>query len=158
MKNKIGNQWLFSIILFIVGVGLLLANLGVISWGIKNLFYIVLPIGIFLFGLFQLFNSFIKHQRSNLLTGLFFVIYGGLLIGANNHLVEFHYGDWWRLWPVVLIYTAIKVLFAKKIIVVSHHDDFSSYEKWNENSVNEASKKIQLDKEEVFHKKNKKQK
>jgi lia operon protein LiaF len=156
MKNKVGNQWLFSIILFLIGVGLLLANIGVISWGIKNSVYMLLPLVILVIGIIQFLKSFIKRKMSGILPGLFFLIYGALLMGARNHLVEFHYGDWWKLWPIILIYTAIKVLFIKKKITVSFGDDFPFREDWKKKIANETEGKKLWAEKEIHYKKNRK--
>ncbi|RIW35352.1 hypothetical protein D3H55_08125 [Bacillus salacetis] len=123
MKNSGGKQWFFSAVLLLSGIVLLLINIGVISLEIKQLFVILLPLLFVLQGLKWLYSGLKWRGMLKFTFGLFFLIYGALLILSSFEAVIFTYGDWWKLWPVSLIGFAFMVLWKKSQIRVTFSSD-----------------------------------
>jgi lia operon protein LiaF len=125
LKNSGGKQWFFSAVLLLTGVVLLFINIGVISLEIKQLFVMFIPLLLLFQGLKWMYSG-VKWKRMFKFTfGLFLSIYGALLILDSFEVVSFHYGDWWKLWPVSLIGFAFTVLWKKsRIRVMYSSDDF----------------------------------
>ena len=48
--------------------------------------------------------------NTNILTGIFFVLLGILLLLRNFNLLDFDIGDIFRLWPIALIYIGVEML------------------------------------------------
>ena len=49
-------------------------------------------------------------NTSNIVTGIFFVILGILLLLRNLHLLSFEVFDIFRLWPIALIYAGVEMM------------------------------------------------
>ncbi len=111
MKYKSNKQWLLSGFLLIVGIILLLMNLGVISLEIKQLLVELIPVAFVFIGLRWLIDCFMKKSLSKLLFGLFLFSYGLLLLFDRFNIIEFSYQQWWKLWPILIISFAIKGIF-----------------------------------------------
>lgn len=111
---------LFSVILLVIGIALLLMNVGVISLEIKEFFVMFIPILFVLAGIMFFVKSIREKSSGPLLLTLFCLPYGVLLILSQQGTIHFSYGDWWKLWPVFLIFIAVNQLFfngRRKIVV-----------------------------------------
>lgn len=51
-------------------------------------------------------------KNDKLITGLFIVGIGLVFLLDNLHVIDFHWGSIWRLWPVFLIMAGVNLLFA----------------------------------------------
>ncbi|WP_456271901.1 cell wall-active antibiotics response protein LiaF [Bacillus sp. AK031] len=146
MRHSGGKQWFFSAILLFTGIILLLINIGVISLEIKQLFVISIPFLIALEGLKWVINSIRWKRTGKFTVGLFLFIFGILLILDVFDFISFSYGDWLKLWPVILIGIAFMVIWKKNKIKFSVSSDYP-FEK--ENSGNrEADEQHKADKHE----------
>ncbi|MCP3742569.1 cell wall-active antibiotics response protein LiaF [Rossellomorea sp. BNER] len=126
MKSNGRRQWFFSTFLLLIGVTLLLINIGVISMEIKEIIVSILPILLVFLGLKWLFDSFRYRSIGKMVAGLFVGMLGGLKILDQFQLLAFSYSDWWRLWPVFIIAIAFQGIFLKKkmrINIASNYDD-----------------------------------
>lgn len=117
MRNRSCNQLIVSICLLIVGIILLLINLGVISWGIKELFVVSLPFIIGILGLWSVF------KKRNLFLGSFFIIYSSLLILNQLNIFRFVYSDVWKLWPLLIIYLGFSIFIKKDKVKIHFSSD-----------------------------------
>ncbi|MGE8205142.1 cell wall-active antibiotics response protein LiaF [Heyndrickxia sp. NPDC080065] len=111
---------LFSVVLLLVGIALLLINVGVISLEIKEFFVMFIPIVFVIVGIWYIIKSIRKKSSGNIFLALLFSTYGALLILSQQKVIHFSFGDWWKLWPIFLIYLAIDQLFFKgkgKVVV-----------------------------------------
>ncbi|WP_175988249.1 cell wall-active antibiotics response protein LiaF [Bacillus sp. Marseille-Q1617] len=128
VRHKGRNQWFFSLLLLMAGVWLLLLNIGVISLEITRDFVKILPILLILIGLKWVVDSFLKNSFGKLFFGLFTLVFGSLIILDEWNIVDFDYGSWWELWPILIISIAIyRVAFKKSIQVTVTNE--SPYEK-----------------------------
>jgi lia operon protein LiaF len=123
LKQSGGKQWFFSAILLFTGIILLLINIGVISLEIKQLFVMSIPFLIALEGLKWLINSIRRRRTGKFTVGLFLFIFGLLLILDVFDIISFSYGDWLKLWPVILIGIAFMVIWKKNHIKFSFSND-----------------------------------
>lgn len=119
MRNRSMNQVAVAVLLSGLGIILLLVNLGVISLEIKELFVVSYPFVLFVYGLVEI----LKRQYG---WGSFILIFSSLLITDRLGLLSFHFLDIWKLWPLLLIYFGISMLFRKSKIKVIYQTDFPS--------------------------------
>jgi lia operon protein LiaF len=113
------NQIAAAVILSGLGVILLLVNLGVISLEIKELFVVTYPFLILVYGLVVLLQRKFGW-------GSFIVLFSSLLIMDRFGMISFDFLDVWKLWPLLLIYFGLALLFRNKKIKVIYQTDFSS--------------------------------
>ncbi|MGR3763446.1 cell wall-active antibiotics response protein LiaF [Rossellomorea sp. NS-SX7] len=123
MRYKGRKQWFFSLLLLMAGVWLLLLNIGVISLEITLIFVNIIPILLIFIGLKWVIDSFLSKSFGKLFFGLFSLVLGSLIILDEWNIVDFNYGNWWKLWPIFIIAIAInRVAFNKSIKVTVTHD------------------------------------
>jgi lia operon protein LiaF len=125
-KKRRGSILIFSVILLVIGIALLLINIGVISLEIKELFVTFIPILFILAGILYFVQSIRRKSSGSIFLSLFFLLYGFLLEFNHYGIVHFTYGDWWKLWPIFFIYLAIKKLFFKEKVKISFEADFDN--------------------------------
>jgi lia operon protein LiaF len=104
---------MFAICLLAVGVALLLVNIGVISLEIKQLFVVSYPFLLLTYGLISLIGNLINRIANYFFT-LFIIIFSGLLVLDRLHIIGFQFAEFWKLWPIILIYGAIAFLFGNR--------------------------------------------
>ncbi|MGG4167109.1 cell wall-active antibiotics response protein LiaF [Rossellomorea vietnamensis] len=124
MRYKGRKQWFFSFLLMVIGLWLLLLNIGVISLEITQIFVNIIPILLLLLGLKWSVDSFLKKSFGKLLFGLFSLALGVLIILDRYDVVDFDYGNWWKLWPVIIIAIAIHRIVRNKPFKVSISSDY----------------------------------
>jgi lia operon protein LiaF len=117
------NQIVFAILMSGLGIMLLLINIGVISWEIKELFVILYPFGLFVYGLADLINTILR-KKSHFWWSTFILIFSALLIMDRAEVLTFHFKDVWKLWPIILIYFGVSMIFRKNKMRVSFKTDF----------------------------------
>lgn len=106
--KKSTSKMLFSISLLLVGVVLLLINIGVISLEIKEVFVVGYPFLLLLYGLFSMYQLVIKKKKY-IFFPLFILTFSILLILDRIHLLDFKFIDFWKLWPLILILFALGI-------------------------------------------------
>jgi lia operon protein LiaF len=112
------KHWFFSLVLLMTGVGLLLLNIGVISLEMTKIFVNFIPILLMLTGLKWTVDGFHRKSIGKLFLGLFSLVYGSLIILDEWNKVDFDYGSWWKLWPILIISLAIsRAVFDRSIKV-----------------------------------------
>lgn len=119
LRTRSMNQIAAAVILSGLGVILLLVNLGVISLEIKELFVVTYPFLLIVYGLVVL----LQRQFG---WGAFIVLFSSLLIMDRFGLIAFEFLDVWKLWPLLLIYFGLAMLFRNKKIKVIYQTDFPS--------------------------------
>ncbi|RLQ97285.1 cell wall-active antibiotics response protein LiaF [Falsibacillus albus] len=124
MRYRTGKQWFGSLLLLIAGIGLLLVNIGVISLEIKEVFVVLLPAIIALYGLKKLLDALLQKSSGSLLVGLFALCYGGLILCSHWDLIDFGWEDWWKLWPILIVSIAFNGIFQKKKVKISFETDY----------------------------------
>ncbi|TLS38877.1 cell wall-active antibiotics response protein LiaF [Pseudalkalibacillus caeni] len=112
MKHIPFGRFLAAIIFVGIGILLLLVNIGIISMEITEAFVFFYPFIILLVGLKWLIEAIIPSiWKRNWFWGLFFVTLGGLLVADRFDVITFTFGMVWKLWPLVIIYFGLKMLF-----------------------------------------------
>lgn len=128
MRDLSINQIVIAILLSALGIILLLINIGVISWEIKELFVVFYPYGLFVYGIGELINTFLK-KKQHFWWSIFILIFSSLLIMDRAGILSFHFNDGWKLWPLLLIYFGAGMIFRNKKMKVSFKTDFPLEEK-----------------------------
>jgi lia operon protein LiaF len=134
LRTRSMNQIATAVILSGLGIILLLVNLGVISLEIKELFVVTYPFLLLVYG----FAVLLKKQIS---WGSFLVLFSSLLIMDRFGLVRFNFLDVWKLWPFLLIYIGLTMLFRDRKIKVIYKTDLSSEDQEDKIPATEASLK-----------------
>ncbi|WP_257391880.1 cell wall-active antibiotics response protein LiaF [Mesobacillus jeotgali] len=119
LRTRSVNQIAVAIILAGLGIILLLVNLGVISWEIKELFVVTYPFLLLMYGLVTL----LKKQFG---WGLFIGVFSSLLVMDRFDVMAFRFLDVWKLWPLLLIYVGVTILTGKRKINVIYQPDQTS--------------------------------
>ncbi len=113
-------QIMFSFCLLVVGIVLLLVNLGVISLEIKRLFVVLYPFLLLVYGVVLLISG-IRKRATNTFLAIFILVFAGLLCLDRLHLFTFAFMDFWKLWPLIMIIAALSMMFKKsKFLVVTN--------------------------------------
>ncbi|WP_257351237.1 cell wall-active antibiotics response protein LiaF [Pseudalkalibacillus decolorationis] len=120
MKVRSGGQFVIAIIFVLIGVMLLLVNLGAISMEINEALHFLYPFVILLLGLMWLLKAIFGNGGhghwfwSLILTGL-----SVLLIADRFGYTQFGLLDVWKLWPIIIVYIGIIMLWGRR----SGHDN-----------------------------------
>ncbi len=101
----------YFIAIAFIGFGsmLVLDNFGVLESDIKELWHYVYPAFFIVFG-FTLITRYFKYKGSSWIFGLFFIIFGSLLILGRMEMIEFQFSDIFKLWPLVIIYIGFQMI------------------------------------------------
>lgn len=132
----------FLTVFFFVGLGaaLLSINLGLINLGETSWKSFIVP-GIFIVLGAGTLDSYTKKQRNgmgvNLVWGLFAFVYGMLLTFDVLDLFDFSYGDWLKLWPILLVAFGLHQLFKEP---EKEQDKMKAYDGYGKKSKNKSHK------------------
>lgn len=116
-KHQSLSKIVFAILLLLLGVYLLLINVGAISLEINSVVHIIYPYILFILGLIIFFRDLITKRKFKFF-GFFLLIFSSLLICDQYELVSFRFWDFWKLWPIVFIYLGLKLFFEKKDFIL----------------------------------------
>lgn len=103
------TQFLIATFIIIMGVVLVLDNLGFETFEMKSVRGLILPIIFILIGGIIIVKS-IRPRSSSWVWGLFFLAYGALLLLGRYDYLEFTFRDVIKLWPIIIIYTGVLIL------------------------------------------------
>ncbi|MHA6251652.1 cell wall-active antibiotics response protein LiaF [Oceanobacillus sp. CAU 1775] len=121
---------------FLIGTGimLVLSNLGIADFGIGSLWHNIYPVFILVIGLKWLFD-FLRRRGTHWFLGLFFVVFGSLLLLDRFEIITFYFKDVFKLWPLLIIYVGFAIFgfsSGRGMIVINRGKDrTSSTENWN---------------------------
>lgn len=104
---------LIALIIIVLGIYWMLDSLNIISPEMMSTFDDGLPYLAILFGILLLIVPLIHRKRPNIFFGLFFLIYGGLLLADQYGYLIFKWQDFWKLWPYLIIYFGLSMLFQR---------------------------------------------
>ncbi len=100
--SRSSGQWVFGLIILIIGTIFLLENVfGLEIWESVWLFW---PVLILLWGLMELF------QKRSIFFGIILLAIGGLFLARNFELYQWSEAIW-KFWPVIIIAIGIDQLF-----------------------------------------------
>lgn len=120
------NQIIFAAVLLFVGIFLLLMNVGVISLEIKELIVESYPFMMLLFSVLLLIKTLKNHNKGSLFWGIFFFAFSCMLSLDRFEFISFHFNDFWKLWPVLIIYYGMLLLLKKNKIKVIFRSELPS--------------------------------
>lgn len=133
-------QFLVAGLIIVIGVVLILDNLGFETINMENAWGLIFPVIFILLGGMLVVKS-IRRKNSGWVWGLFFITYGALLLLGHYDYLEFTFKDLIKLWPVIIIYTGVIILghtiFKKPYIyyVKPNKKDKKHYKKYSKFSV-----------------------
>lgn len=108
---------MIALTIILLGVYWLLSSLQIISPGIMSAFVEVLPYLVLLFGLLVFISPVRKGKKPGFFWGIFFFIYGGLLLAGRRELLTFQWQDVWKLWPYLIIYFGLDLLLGNHVFL-----------------------------------------
>lgn len=114
MRYQTINQVVFAIILLFIGGVLLLVNIGVISLEIKELFVVSYPFVLLAAAIIFIIKSI--SGKESLFFPLFLTLLSTLLILDRIGILTFNFLEFWKLWPFLIIYFALKLLTNKNTV------------------------------------------
>lgn len=87
----------------------MLANIGFVDFGFEILWHNLYPVFILVIGLKWLVDYF-RKRGTHWFLGLFFIIFGGLLILDRFEVLTFYFLDIVKLWPLLIIYVGFLII------------------------------------------------
>src|SRR5690625_1598427 len=129
-------RFLLATILIAVGVVLILENIGIATFNVKNAWNLIYPI-IFIFYGFKLIIDRMKYKGGSWLLGSFFLIFGSLLMLDRVDLIVFKFIDIGKLWPLLIVYlgfTFFRHSFGPTVVINPKDKDKHKYKKFYKNS------------------------
>ncbi|MFX3618158.1 MAG: cell wall-active antibiotics response protein LiaF [Sporolactobacillus sp.] len=109
-----------AIAFIFIGCYWLLESLHIISPGMMSLFDEYLPVLVLIFGICLILFPLFSRQHPHYFLGLLLLVYGGLLLAGQHHALDFHWQDFWKLWPFLIIYFGLSLLFGHAALSFSH--------------------------------------
>ncbi|MCM3739566.1 cell wall-active antibiotics response protein LiaF [Oceanobacillus luteolus] len=101
MSNLI--RYFIAVFLIGVGVMLVLANFGFVDFGFGTIWHHLYPVLILAIGIKWLYD-YLRKWGTHWFLGLFFIVFGGLLILDRFEVLTFYFKDIFKLWPLLIIY------------------------------------------------------
>lgn len=102
-----------AFVFIVVGVGLILSNIGVISLEINEAFRYIYQIFFVIYGVKVMIDYF-RGYGGSLTFGSFLFIFGGLLLLGTFEIITFVFFDIWKLWPLLLVYIGVGMFTGNK--------------------------------------------
>ncbi len=111
MKQLSFGKTLIAFILILVGVLLILVNTGIISGEMLSVYEDYIPVlAVIFIGFWLIFRPLLSRRKSKWISGLFLLVYGGLLLCNDLGYLTFYWLSVWRLWPFLIIYIGVELL------------------------------------------------
>ncbi len=115
------NQVLFAIMLLLIGGVLLLANLGVISLEITELFVVSYPFLLLIIAMILFIKALV--ERESFFLSIFLLLLSSILILDRFGKLDFGFWEFWKLWPYIIIYIGLNILSRKNKIKFHFNED-----------------------------------
>lgn len=115
---------LLAMFLIIIGITLFLINIDIIDLDIKGVWHFIYPVFFIIIGL-KWMIGYIMTRRDSWIFGSFFIIFGSLLLLGRFDVIDFYFGDIYKLWPLLIVYIGFTIIGGKKhpkIIVIRNKD------------------------------------
>lgn len=90
------------------GIMLVLANIGIIDFGLGSFWHYIYPIFILVMGLKWLLD-YLRRRGTHWFWGLFFTVFGSLLLLDRFEYITFYFKDIFKLWPLLIIYIGFAI-------------------------------------------------
>ncbi|MFT8870742.1 MAG: cell wall-active antibiotics response protein LiaF [Sporolactobacillus sp.] len=118
-----------ALALILIGCYWLLSGLHLVSSASLAQFDLYIPLIILIFAAYLLIEPLLHHRRAHLFAGPLLAIYGGLLLADHYHFVHFHWQDFWQLWPYLIIYAGLSMLFGHRVFIHGYWNGKNGH--WN---------------------------
>ncbi|WP_182200135.1 cell wall-active antibiotics response protein LiaF [Paraliobacillus salinarum] len=130
MKNNLFRN-IIALLIILLGISLILSNIGLVDWGFSEAWYFIYPIFFLLLGLKWCFDAL--RGKGGWISGSFFVIFGSLLLADRFQYIDFKVWDIYKLWPLLIIYIGFSFLTPgdkrnSKFKIIFDSDDFPNSE------------------------------
>lgn len=107
MKNRFFRS-IIAMAIILLGVILVLENLGLPTWSIGDWWPYIYPTFFILVGFNWLYKSF--KGLNGIWVPLFLIIFGSLLLLDRFDYIIFLFGDVYKLWPLILVFIGLSYL------------------------------------------------
>ncbi len=107
MKNNFFRN-ILAIIVILLGIALILTNIDVVTWEFAETWYYIYPAFLIILGIKCCWDG-LKGQ-GGIKSGSFLVIFGSLLLLDRFELINFTFWDFYRLWPLLIVYIGFSFL------------------------------------------------
>lgn len=117
------NVFRLFLAVFLIGTGtmLVLSNLGIADFGFGSLWHNLYPVFILVIGLKWLFD-FLRKRGTHWFLGIFFIVFGSLLLLDRFEYFTFHFVDVFKLWPLLIIYVGFVIFgggFGNRTVIIN---------------------------------------
>ncbi|CQR47031.1 hypothetical protein BN1058_01320 [Paraliobacillus sp. PM-2] len=131
MKNNLFRN-IVALLIILLGISLILSNIGLVDWGFSEAWYFIYPIFFLLLGLKWFFDAL--RGKGGWISGSFFIVFGGLLIADRFDYIAFRIWDIYKLWPLLIVYIGFSFLNPSdkkknKFKIIFDSDDYPNGEK-----------------------------
>ncbi|MBM7571461.1 cell wall-active antibiotics response protein LiaF [Aquibacillus albus] len=133
MKNNFLRN-IIAIIIILLGIALVLTNVGVVTWEFAEAWFYIYPAFFVLLGCKWLWEGF--KGKGGLSAGSFLVIFGGLILLDRFDILRFNFWDIYKLWPLLIVYIGFNLFGSsdkkqkqKKFQFIFDSDDYKKTEK-----------------------------
>lgn len=109
------GEILIAFLIILLGIYWMLNSLGIISPEMMPMIFGSLPYLVLLFAALLLIGPLFNRKKPNYFPGLFLLLYGGLLLANQWDMLTFHWQDFWKLWPYLIIYVGLTILFDRHV-------------------------------------------
>ncbi|MCT2535576.1 cell wall-active antibiotics response protein LiaF [Aquibacillus koreensis] len=99
---------IIAIIIILLGIALVLTNVGVVDWEFAEAWSYIYPTFFVLLGLKWMWDGF--KGKGGLTAGSFLTIFGGLLLLDRFEIITFTFGDVYKLWPLLIVYIGFSII------------------------------------------------
>lgn len=107
MKKDSVLRNVIAIIIILLGVALVLTNIGIFSWEFVEVWSYLYPTFFFLIGLKWLITGL--KGNGGIPSGFFLFVFGSLLLLDRFNLLEFSFWDFYKLWPLLIVYLGFSI-------------------------------------------------
>ncbi|MEN1970249.1 cell wall-active antibiotics response protein LiaF [Lentibacillus sp. N15] len=102
-------RYMFALGLIIVGMILVLDNIGLVEVQMDDYWGLIIPVLFMLLGV-KLFIDDFKYKGGSWIFGSLLVIFGGLLLLGELAIINFSFSDITKLWPLLIIYIGYSII------------------------------------------------
>jgi lia operon protein LiaF len=129
MKGLSFGNFLIAAAFIFIGGWLLLSNMGLLNASLGSLLGVFLASVICIYGLWSIFKPLLRGRKPHWFIGIFGTAYGGLLLSGYYGYFPFHWGDFWKLWPLIFVYIGLEMLGGIRVSKTSDKKHYKEYMK-----------------------------
>ncbi|WP_099157323.1 cell wall-active antibiotics response protein LiaF [Virgibacillus ndiopensis] len=100
---------LMALLFIVIGAVLVLANFDIIYFDVTDVWNLLLPIILIVFGI-KWFTNDIRKWGGSWMGGSFLIIFGVLLLLGYFDVINFTFSDVFKLWPLLIIYIGFSII------------------------------------------------